>query len=86
MIPVFVLVSLVVCLAQQPTICETVIPDYVHEDTGQPPSLFECLGIGGQVIARKWLDEHPGYLLHRVRCSVASDPDSLRDRIESPRA
>jgi hypothetical protein len=82
----FVLLSLIVCLAGQPAICETVIPDYVHEDTGQPPTLFECLGIGGQDIARKWLAEHPGYLLRSVNCSVASDPDALRDRIESPRA
>jgi hypothetical protein len=82
----FVLLSLIVCLAGQPAICETVIPDYVHEHTGQPPTFYECLGIGGQAIARKWLDEHPGYLLRRVRCSVASDPDLLRDRMESPRA
>jgi hypothetical protein len=82
----FVLLSLVVCLAQQPAICETVIPDYVHEHTGQPPSFFECLGIGGQNIARKWLDEHPGYLLHSIQCSVASNPDPLRARIETPEA
>ena len=44
----FVLLSLVVCLAGQPAICETVIPDYVHQDTGQSPTLFECLGVGGQ--------------------------------------
>ena len=42
----FVLLSLVVCLAGQPAICETVIPDYVHQDTGQSPTLFECLGVG----------------------------------------
>ena len=82
----FVLLSLIVCLAGQPAICETVIPASVHEDSGQPPTLYECLGIGGQVIARKWLAEHPGYLLHRIRCSVADDPNLLRDRIENPRA
>lgn len=82
----FVLLSLIVCLAGQPAICETVIPDYVHEATGQPPTLYECLGIGGQVIARQWLAEHPGYLLRRIRCSAANDPEALRERIESPRA
>ena len=82
----FVLLSLVVCLAAQPLVCETVTPDYAHRDTGEPPSLFECLGPVGQDIARRWLAEHPGYLLRRVQCSVASDPGRLCDRIESPRA
>jgi hypothetical protein len=81
----FVLLSLVVCLAGQPAICETVIPDYVHQDTGQSPTLFECLGVGGQGITRKWLDEHPGYLLRRIQCSVANDADRLRHRIDTPR-
>jgi hypothetical protein len=44
----YALLSLVVCLAGQPAICETVTPDLVHPDTGQPPTLFECLGVGGQ--------------------------------------
>ena len=82
----YALLSLVVCLAGQPAVCETVIPGYHHDDTGQQPTLFECLGVGGQDIARKWLDEHPGYLLHRIQCSIANDPARLRDRIETPRA
>ena len=82
----YALLSLVVCLAGQPAICETVTPDLVHPDTGQPPTLFECLGVGGQDIARSWLQEHPGYLLRRVQCSIASDPDRLRERVETPRA
>jgi hypothetical protein len=48
------LAFLVVCLAGQPAICETVIPDYVYQDTGQPLTVFEFLGAGGQDIARKW--------------------------------
>jgi hypothetical protein len=79
----FALLSLVVCLAGQPANCETVTPDYVHQDTGQLPTLFECLGVGGQGIARKWLDEHPGYRLHRIQCSIANHADRLRDRIAS---
>ena len=82
----YALLSLVVCLAGQPAVCETVTPDLVHPDSGQPPTLFECLGVGGQDIARSWLAEHPGYLLRRVQCSVASDPDRLRERVETPRA
>ncbi len=80
------LLSLVVCLAGQPAICETVTPDYVHTATGQPPTFFECLGPAGQGIARQWLAENPAYVLRRVQCSVASDPERLRDQIESPRA
>ena len=82
----FALLSLLVCLAGQPAVCETVTPDYLHPDTGQAPSFFECLGAGGQDIARKWLTENPAYVLRRIQCSVANDPVRLRDRIESPRA
>lgn len=81
----YALLSLVVCLVSQPAICETVIPSYAHPDTGQPPTFFECLGVGGQDIARRWLDENPGYRLHRIQCSVASNPAGLRDRIETPK-
>ena len=35
------LLSLVVCLAATPAVCETVTPDYVHPATGRPPALFE---------------------------------------------
>ena len=82
----YALLSLVVCLAAHPVVCETVTPDYVHPDTGQAPTLFECLGAGDQGIARRWLAAHPAYALRRVQCSVANDPMRLRDRVESPRA
>jgi hypothetical protein len=81
----FALLSLVVCLASQPAVCETVTPDYVHQDGGAP-TFFECMGPGGQQIARRWLAEHPGYRLRRIQCSVANDPERLRDQIESPEA
>jgi hypothetical protein len=84
--PMVALLSLVVCLSSMPAVCETVTPDYVDRVTGEPPSFHECLGIGGQGIALRWLSEHPGYRLHRVQCSVASDARLLRERIESPRA
>jgi hypothetical protein len=82
----FALLSLVVCLAAQPVVCETVTPDYVYQDTGQPPTFFECLGPLGQDIARQWLAENPIYLLRRVQCSVATDRERLRDLVGSPRA
>jgi hypothetical protein len=82
----FPLLSLVVCLATQPVVCETVTPDYAYQDSGQPPTFFECLGPVGQDIARQWLAEHPSYLLRRVQCSVATDPERLRDQVENPRA
>jgi hypothetical protein len=82
----FALLSLVVCLAAQPVVCETVTPDYAYHDTGQPPTFFGCLGRVGQDNARQWLAEHPDYRLHRVQCSVANDAQRLRDQVESPRA
>ena len=82
----FALLSLVVCLAAQPIVCETVTPDYVYSDTGRSPTLFECLGPVGQDIARHWLADNPRYLLRRVQCSVATDAELLRDQVESPSA
>jgi hypothetical protein len=82
----FALLSLVVCLSHTPAACETVTPDYVHQDTGQAPTFFECLGAGGQSVARQWLSEHPGYVLRRVQCSIANDPHKLRAQVENLRA
>lgn len=80
------LLSLVVCLSDRPAVCETVTPDYVRHDTGQAPTLGECLGVGGQAIARRWIGEHPGYRLHRIQCSVANDMRRLRDQVRGARA
>jgi hypothetical protein len=85
-LPMFALLSLVVCLAAQPVVCETVTPDYVYSNTGRSPTFFECLGPVGQDIARNWLAENPSYLVRRVQCSVATDSERLRDQVESPRA
>lgn len=82
----FALLSLVVCLSDAPAVCETVIPDYVDQVTGQAPSLSECLGIGGQAVARRWIGEHPGYRLSRIQCSVANDPRRLREQLAGRRA
>ena len=82
----FALISLVVCLSNAPATCETVTPDYLHADTGQPPTYFECLGIGGQSVALRWEGEHPGYQVRRIRCSVGNDPRRLREQVEDRRA
>ena len=58
-------------------------PDHVRQDTGQPPTFFECLGPTGQEIARQWLDENPGHRLRRIQCS-ASRPARLRTKLETP--
>jgi hypothetical protein len=36
--------------------------------------------------ARRWLAEHPGYLLRRVQCSIANDLSRLREQVETPQA
>jgi hypothetical protein len=82
----FAMLTLVVCLAAKPAVCETVDPGYVHPDTGQSPTFFECLGAPGQDIARQWLAEHPGYVLDRVQCSMGNDPDQLREMVEDTAA
>jgi hypothetical protein len=79
------LLSLLVCLAAQPAVCETVTPDVVRAD-GAQPSFFECLGSGGQEIARDWLAAHPAYVLRSVRCSIGNDAEQLRATIEQPEA
>ena len=79
------ILSLIVCLSAQPSVCETVLPDYTHAD-GQPVTFFECLGAGGQSIANLWLSEHPGYALQAVQCSIGNDAEILRDRISQPEA
>lgn len=82
----FALLSLKVCLSAMPLVCETVTPDYVRTDTGQPVTFHECLGVSGQVIARRWISENPRYVLRRIQCSVGSDLILLREQVESPEA
>jgi hypothetical protein len=79
------LLSLLVCLAAQPHVCETVTPDVVRAN-GAPPSFFECLGAPGQEIARYWLAENPSYVLRRVQCSMGNDPQQLREMVVQPEA
>lgn len=81
----YALLSLVVCLAAQPYVCETVIPSYVRAG-GEPPTFFECQGAVGQEIAGMWLAEHPQYELRKIRCSLGSNPDILRNSVEQPEA
>lgn len=80
------LLSLLVCLAAQPHVCETVIPDYARTETGAPVTFMECMTVTGQQVALRWIQEHPEYELRRVNCSVASDAERLRAQIRSPEA
>jgi hypothetical protein len=81
----FALLSLVVCLAANPMICETVTPDMVRSD-GREITFFECLGASGQEVAGAWLLEHPQYVLRRIQCSFGNSREQLRERIETPEA
>jgi hypothetical protein len=82
----YALVSLLVCLSAQPHVCETVLPSMAHAEDGAPPTFFECMGVAGQDIARRWLAEHPQYELRRISCSIANDPVRLRDQVATPEA
>jgi hypothetical protein len=81
----FAVLSLVACLAAQPWVCETVLPDMTRVD-GARITWHECLGIAGQDIARVWIAEHPGYVLRKIQCSVSSDERQLREQLASPEA
>ena len=76
------LLSLLVCLSSEPSTCRTVVPHYTRVDTGAGLTYFECLGVGGQDIARRWLAEHDGYRLRSIRCSITNDPEALRRKLE----
>ena len=78
------IISLLVCLGAAP--CEHVFPASVYTDTGLPMGFMECLGKGGQDVARQWLAEHPGYRLQSIKCSIANDGRKLRDQLQGTRA
>ena len=79
------LLSLLVCLAANPVVCETVTPDMVRDD-GREITFLECLGASGQELAGLWISEHPQYVLKRIQCSSGTDREKLRERIETPEA
>lgn len=81
----FATITLVVCLAAQPELCETVFPNSAHPD-GAPMSFFECLGAGGQSAALQWLREHPDYVARKLQCTISNDAGRARARLEQPEA
>lgn len=81
----FATITLVVCLAAQPELCETVFPNSVHTD-GAPMTFFECLGAGGQSAALQWLREHPSYVARAIQCTISNDGELARDRLAQPEA
>ncbi len=65
-----VTLSIVFCLATNPTQCQKVFPEPSETaDLG----LANC-AIRGQQLAAEWLDEHPKWMLDRVRCTIGNVP------------
>lgn len=62
----FVTLSMIFCLAADPTQCRTVNP-LIPDD--EPLTLSSC-PIAGQIEGAKWVNEHPKYLLQRIQCSM----------------
>ena len=65
-----VTLSIVFCLAVNPTHCQKVFPEPSETaDLG----LSNC-AIRGQQLAAQWLGEHPKWMLDRVRCTIGNAP------------
>lgn len=81
----FGVMLLKVCLASNPSVCETVNPGYTDPDTGRPPTFFECRGLGGQVALMKYLSEHPRFGSGRVICGRTNNPQrTIREKMDIP--
>ena len=65
-----VTLSLVFCLAANPTQCQKLFPE--PADTAEL-GLANC-AIRGQQLAEQWLAEHPKWVLDRVRCTIGNEP------------
>jgi len=64
-----VTLSIVFCLATNPTQCQKLFPEPSETaDLG----LASC-AIRGQQLAAEWLDEHPKWQLDRVRCTIGNE-------------
>lgn len=64
-----VTLSVVFCLASNPTQCQTSRPEAAEGWGG----LASC-AIRGQQLAAQWLEEHPKWFLERVRCTPGNLP------------
>lgn len=65
-----VTLSMMFCLASEPSQCHTVNP-VIPDD--QPLTLASCQ-IAGQIEGAKWVNDHPKYLLKRVQCTIGNRP------------
>jgi len=66
---VLVTLSIVFCLAANPTQCQKVFPGPSETaDLG----LSNC-GFRGQQLAAQWLEDHPKWMLDRVRCTIGNE-------------
>ncbi|HEY0835494.1 MAG TPA: hypothetical protein VGE72_16445 [Azospirillum sp.] len=65
-----VTLSLMFCLASEPTQCQTVNP-VIPDD--QPLTMSSCQ-IAGQIEGAKWVNDHPKYHLTRVLCTAGNRP------------
>lgn len=64
--PMFVTLSMIFCLASDPTQCRTINP--MVPDT-EPLTMSSC-PIAGQIESAKWINDHPKYELQRIQCTV----------------
>jgi hypothetical protein len=67
---VLVTLSIVFCLAANPTHCQKVFPE--PSETAEA-GLASC-AIRGQQLATQWLDNHPKWVFSRVRCTIGNEP------------
>ncbi len=64
--PIFV--SLLVCMSAQPGYCRQVIP------TSEPCSSLVACQIEGMEQGAAWADQHPGWRVAAVRCTMGRPP------------
>ena len=61
-----VTLSMIFCLASDPTQCRTVSP-MIPDD--EALTMSSC-PIAGQIESAKWINDHPKYELQRIKCTV----------------
>ena len=61
-----VTLSMIFCLASDPTQCRTVSP-VIPDD--EPLTMSSC-PIAGQIESAKWIGDNPKYELRRIKCTV----------------
>jgi hypothetical protein len=62
--PVLIIVA---CLAGEPAKCQD-FPQITVTEYGDAMTVQQCSVMGGQIVAARWLAEHPDYVLKAIRC------------------